>query len=410
MVESQPRDVTYYMLNHVAPALGSLLGVMLFLSPRPDVLAARERGSLGTLNPWPFVFIVLHCCGMLVYAAELRDWYLFVSSVPGLLIGVWYVMQCLPLISDPVQRAKVEWATMLSIMFWVLVGEVRVLAFGEREGAGVVLAWLTVFGLVMLYGSPLTTMVLVIRSRDSASILPKLALISVVTSVCWTCYGVFAAHNLFIAGPNAAGALLSLVQLALRALYPAKQGGSPLPAEKPFGATFEIEAIRSAIHQGDQVSPMRGGHIALVPVAVEGAAAAESVFRLEQGEAGRFDDGLEAGVPSGGYSELPLDGVLPGGDSGALGVEMPLGASPSMVELLPQRRDVEEDGPAGGAGGTAAAEEDRGLFGQSRRGTVDLTGTAPPRSEFEFAGEMGEGIGESHSRVNLLGAMGADPQ
>ena len=53
------------LANHIAPAVGSVIAQLLFLSPMPELLAAKRRGSLGSLNPWPFSFIILNGTGWL---------------------------------------------------------------------------------------------------------------------------------------------------------------------------------------------------------------------------------------------------------------------------------------------------------------------------------------------------------
>ncbi|KAG8467114.1 hypothetical protein KFE25_000430 [Diacronema lutheri] len=344
-------DASYYIAHHVAPAAGSVLAQLLFLSPRSEVLAAKERGSLGSLNPWPFVFIVLNCTGWLVYAVELRDWYVFASNLPGLLIGLWYVMQCLPLMPNPNERARIEWATLLSIGVWVTVGEVRALAFARVDGAGSVFAWMTIVGLVMFYASPLATIAQVVRQRDSSSILPQLAILSVINGLAWTAYGYFAVHNFFIAGPNFAGVCLALVQLGVRAAFPAKEDGLSMP--KPYEPS---------------------GHIALVPVA--GTGAADGVFQLERGELGRFADGIAASksthdlLPSSlGVTSTSRPGVEDGNGS--------ILASSSDVELMHAE-------PKAGAGEQA------------------LGGGLLPASTSDGSLEYGS-IEASSSRANLLG-------
>lgn len=346
---------SYYVANHVAPALGSLLAQLLFLSPRAEVLAARERGTLGTLNAWPFVFIVTNCCGWLVYAVELRDWYVFASNLPGLLIGLWYVMQCLPLIPDRGERAKLEWATILSIGVWVTVGEVRALAFADVEDAGAVFAWMTICGLLLFYASPLATLSQVVRTRDSSSILAPLAMLSVVNGTCWAAYGTFAAKNFFIAAPNAAGVVLACVQLGMRALYPAKARVLVVP-----------KGLEHA------------GHIALVP-----KVGADGVFRLESGEPGRYADGI---APSKSGEEL-LDARS---SAGAEPGQRALAASPSAVELLP----------------LAASEEDLRSVELAARAAIHSaepgSGAVPPSTS---DGSIGRLLEASTSSTNLLSAF-----
>ncbi|KAJ1636571.1 sugar efflux transporter for intercellular exchange-domain-containing protein [Pavlovales sp. CCMP2436] len=246
---------TYVLLHHVAPGVGSVLAQFLFLSPLKEVLDARERGSIGALNPWPFLFMCLNCMGWLVYAAEIRDWYVFLANLPGLLIGLWYVMQCLPLMKDRAARAKLEWALVISFGVWVTAGELRVLLLSEVAWAGDIFAWGTVAGLVMFYASPLSTLYQVVKNRDASSIQERLATLSFLNASLWSLYGLLAVNNYFIAGPNAVGVLLSTVQLGLRHRYSPQAGTAPMmyPAkEEPFSlipgsaSEFELPAVANS--------------------------------------------------------------------------------------------------------------------------------------------------------------------
>jgi uncharacterized protein with PQ loop repeat len=217
---------------------------------------------------------------------ELRDWYIFLSNVFGAILGLWYVMQCLPLL-PPSQRARIELATLLSISVWIVVGELRVLLDVESKTAQGIFAWMTVTGLLMFYVSPLASLTQVIKEHDSSSILPHLAAISLVNGSCWALYGVFAAHNNFIAVPNAIGVLLALVQLGLRAVFPAKNG-----------------LAKPARHDDNN-------HIAFVEMP-----GGDGVFQLEDGEAGRNmlstsgSFGVLAEVDAFGREEQPMDAAL----------------------------------------------------------------------------------------------------
>lgn len=45
----------------LAPGLGVVLANAMWVSPVKEVLAARERGDLGPLNPFPWLLIYNNC-------------------------------------------------------------------------------------------------------------------------------------------------------------------------------------------------------------------------------------------------------------------------------------------------------------------------------------------------------------
>ncbi|KAH8090242.1 sugar transmembrane transporter [Aureococcus anophagefferens] len=74
---------------------------------------------------------------------------------------------------------------------------------------------------VILFGSPLSTIAKVIRQRNSASILAAFTFAQVANCSLWAAYGLWAAKDVYVYGPNIAGLALGLAQLALRIIFPA---------------------------------------------------------------------------------------------------------------------------------------------------------------------------------------------
>ena len=76
---------------------------------------------------------------------------------------------------------------------------------------------------VILAASPLSTIKTVVASRDSESIYLPLTLAQCANTLLWTVYGVFAAKDIFVYGPNGIGLGLGLTQVLLKLLFPSKK-------------------------------------------------------------------------------------------------------------------------------------------------------------------------------------------
>ena len=75
---------------------------------------------------------------------------------------------------------------------------------------------------VVLAASPLSSMRTVIARRDAASIYAPMTAAQCVNCLLWTVYGLAAAHNAFVWGPNLTGLLLGLMQLGLKLCFPSR--------------------------------------------------------------------------------------------------------------------------------------------------------------------------------------------
>jgi solute carrier family 50 protein (sugar transporter) len=61
-------DGTTLVLEYVCPSVGVVLATQMFLAPFADVQGAIRSGSLGELNPLPWVFMLGNCTGWVLYS------------------------------------------------------------------------------------------------------------------------------------------------------------------------------------------------------------------------------------------------------------------------------------------------------------------------------------------------------
>lgn len=74
-------DAGTIILEHVFPAVGVILATQMFLAPYKDVQKAIRAGSLGELNPLPWVFMLGNCAGWISYS--------FLTRVSPELFSLW---------------------------------------------------------------------------------------------------------------------------------------------------------------------------------------------------------------------------------------------------------------------------------------------------------------------------------
>ena len=209
---SSTRDL---ILTRVAPAVGVAIANVMFLSPMPAVLAARASGSLGDLNPVPFVSIFGNCMAWLGYSMTTQDNFLFGANLPGLLMGLFYSISAIRLVDAATGRL----CERLMLTYAAVVGLTGYLAAkGVGSSAKDVFGLLANTLLMLYYAAPLSVLVKVITTRSAASLYAPLAACSLVNGVMWTSYG-FATRDKYVWFPNGFGAIVSFAQLVLCAVF-----------------------------------------------------------------------------------------------------------------------------------------------------------------------------------------------
>jgi len=216
----------------VCPKLGLLTAFFLFLSPLQAVRETVQVGELCDLNPLPISFMAIVSTSWMVYGLYIKDMYVTLSNMPGAILSVAYAIFLLPVLGNSAwESGNVKSKRELRRMQTVLLGGagasfglwtwLRFFSSGMTKAASstVLGLWASAFT-VVLFGSPLTTLQTVIRTRNSSSILFRLSLAQTTNAALWTAYGIVM-QQAFVWAPNGVGLILGLIQLAVRIIIPA---------------------------------------------------------------------------------------------------------------------------------------------------------------------------------------------
>lgn len=244
-------------MNNVAPMLGTVIGIAMWLSPLKTVLQARKEKYLGSLNPYPFGefkaewllehiwsdlielsllragITVLNCYAWMLYAAMIKDYYIFASNFPGFVLGLFYSISSLVLLSQGKSSSEGTtyfWLESILIYGAVYFGLVSMyvgisLDDTQTDFGRSIVAYSGIACAISYYAAPCTTIVHIIRTRSASSLHPPMLLANAANASLWLIYGYFTLNDAFVYGPNLIGLLLTAFQLCLVCIY---GGGLPL--------------------------------------------------------------------------------------------------------------------------------------------------------------------------------------
>ena len=207
------------------PIAGVFTSNALFMAPFTAVIARVRAQSLGELNPLPVAMTVLSSWAWLQYGLSVPDAYIVAGNLPALSAAIYGLLIMLPLMG------KTEHASALRTVVCTFVGGCFVtfclwayLVFAALEAAerSSILGSFATCIFIVLAASPLSSMRTVISKRDASSIYAPMTAAQCINCLLWTVYGLAAAHNIFVWGPNLTGLCLGLMQLALKLCFPSK--------------------------------------------------------------------------------------------------------------------------------------------------------------------------------------------
>jgi len=225
---------------YFAPALGTLLVNIMWLTPVYELLKARKNRDLGDLNPLPFAAVLLNCIGWAMYGVLKQDYFIFFSNGPGIVIGLFTCMSTIFILSkekatekEEKQRKMMETLVLGAVGFWVIVALFVGLVYpGSSMGTEVVGVFVDIIS-ISYYAVPLSTLAQIIRTRDASSLYLPLIAINTLNTFAWVAYGALGTHDITMWLPNGLGLILSLIQLAIIFYY--RSFGNRSAADKVNG-------------------------------------------------------------------------------------------------------------------------------------------------------------------------------
>lgn len=266
---------TDIIVTTVCPLLGVLISNAMFLSPWSLVMTARKNRHLGNVNPVPFALMFINNLGYCVYGAMLSNYYVFFSSVFGVLLSLFYTITCLTIMAKEAFEdeftklyLQLEGLVLGGIGFWAIIGIVQTSLFNsfadpEAQRTQMV-GYICCFFNICYYAAPLSTMAEIVKNKDCSSLFLPNILINCLNATLWLCYGLFGVSNIVIWGPSAIGLTLSLIQVGLVVRY---HKGHWLEAISGWVTHRTIQMKSRLPDDSDEYyDPERG----LVPAATEG--------------------------------------------------------------------------------------------------------------------------------------------
>jgi len=240
-------------------------------------------------------------CGWVVYSFLLQNFFIFFANAPGFVLSVWLNMQAVKLqyenfrtsemkrsivhaleeSSSPLtlpgdtQTTTQSHSTYLdyaNIVWNVTALKIKAPAPHERLVMGMVLVWMSVISLiafaddafssrvrelivgitvnlnlVFFYGAPLSTIFTVLKTRSSATIHIPTMITNTANGSFWCAYGI-AVLDPFIYVSNGLGALLGVIQIILRLIFPNRETQeTPNTASDQEMTTTAAEDVEKAL-------------------------------------------------------------------------------------------------------------------------------------------------------------------
>ncbi|KAM0938097.1 putative SWEET sugar transporter [Dioscorea sansibarensis] len=231
-------------IRNIVGIIGNVLTFGLFVSPMPTFYKIWKRKDVEDFSPIPYLATLLNCALWVFYGMPFvhpKSLLIVTINGFGLVIEALYIIMCF-IYSKRKLRLKMLGIFLVEVAFMAIVILVVMLAFHTHALRTKFVGSLCVIFGALMYGSPLSVMRLVIRTKSVKYMPFFLSLAGFLNGIDWTIYG-FIRFDIFVVLPNGIGSILGLGQLVLYGWY---YRSTPKEEEEPK-AEFELPTTASSV-------------------------------------------------------------------------------------------------------------------------------------------------------------------
>lgn len=256
------------MLNFVVPALGATASTGIYLSPIVSVVRAWRQRDIGDVNSDPYIMLFINGLAWFGYGMYTRDPFVMAGNAVGPVSCLMFCLVAVALTdkSKTSQHLRTILVGGVEIFVLTTVAFVAALVENQYENMKLILGVTGCLAFCLTLISPFTTIVSIIKSKDSSSIDPFLAVALIIDCALWTTYG-FVLADPFIIVPSGIGLVSSIVQVLLKLLFLKKRA----PSDEVIDSNHN--GYNANIHSSEQEDEKNSNDIALQTLNRESAAA-----------------------------------------------------------------------------------------------------------------------------------------
>jgi hypothetical protein len=267
-------------MKHGIPSLAVFLSLLISIAPLPSVMRMNRPGGPLVGNPLPFPSLHNLALSWCLYAFLIKDVYLFLSNVLGLVISQFYIASSFTA-SFPSRVHRSILTIWLFGTLGIIIGFGAAFYFAPFDEAAEPMPPFSISesqhtsnrartiagivcdsALIIFYLSPLMMVVDVIKRRRSDSISMPISFFALLNSLLWSGYGLVL-RDWWVIAPNLLGVGLALFQLFLGCIFPRSSpsdkliiNGQVVPTEEevvitppmaPVDSRTDIDTVRGSL-------------------------------------------------------------------------------------------------------------------------------------------------------------------
>ena len=257
------------------PTIGVILSTIQLAVPFATILECRKQGTIGPLNPVPWVSSWINCFGWMVYGVVIQDFYIMMSVLFGTVLNFYATTTALTLLGahNEFKKAKeVELIGIGGITVWLVIGLVVGTGIVTGTASQLLAGTVVLCSGIFYYISPISSAAQVLKEWDASSLALPMLLLNAAASGIWAVYG-FTIMDPFVYGLNTFGLLVSVFFVAVKMVLPsaAEASGTDANASEKVELPEETHIIVGTVRsRGSRAGTLEGGLEHPIRIAISG--------------------------------------------------------------------------------------------------------------------------------------------
>ncbi|KAH6828499.1 Nodulin MtN3 family protein [Perilla frutescens var. hirtella] len=212
------------LARFIVGVVGNVISLLLFLSPGPTFLRIWKNKSTEEFHPYPYLASMMNCMFWVFYGLPVvhPDSILVISiNSTGLLLESIYLTLFLCFTTKK-NRMIIAFFLLGEIALFAVVAVFTLFCFHSHASRSMFVGIICVVCGIIMYGSPLSVIGQVIRSKNPEFMPFWVCLAGFLNGIVWFIYAFLKSVDPYIATGNGIGAAFGLFQLSVYVYYSVK--------------------------------------------------------------------------------------------------------------------------------------------------------------------------------------------
>mmetsp|Transcript_8655 Transcript_8655/g.11122 ORF Transcript_8655/g.11122 Transcript_8655/m.11122 type:complete len:234 (+) Transcript_8655:255-956(+) len=214
-VSSMSNSMFVQACGNIAP----IASIVVTLAPIPTINEIAKKQSTMNLPLLPYTSMFVNAFIWTTYGVLTNEIRIWSCNVVSIFCGLYYIRKYLAYVPPGASNLPGNVTAHFQLGSAIIIGTILVVLSCRKEFAKDLVGNAGVILCLVLFGSPLSTLKQVMKTRSAISIPLPFTISCCINCFCWSVFGIFGVNDAKVYFPNVIGFVFAITQLSLICLF-----------------------------------------------------------------------------------------------------------------------------------------------------------------------------------------------